>query len=107
MNRRIIIIGIIVLGIIASPVVWWLASPLWRTDAVDEAFPFEVPTAAEIDSMTAVEAEEMANELADKAMEMADEMTDEQLDAVEAQVVALSEMMDDTEDGRGDARNGR
>ena len=97
MNKRTIIIGIIVLGVLAAPVVWWLASPLWRTDTVDEAFPFEVPTAAEIDSMTADEAEEKANELADMAMEMADEMSDEQMAVVEAQVAELSEMMDDTE----------
>jgi len=97
MNRRNLIIAAVVLAVLAAPVVWWLASPLFRTDAVDEDFPFDVPTTAEIEEMTAEEAETIANELADKAMEMADEMTDEQMDVLETQINELAEKMPDSE----------
>ncbi len=97
MTKRNIIIGVIALGLLLSPLVWWLASPLWRTDAVDEEFPFAVPSAAEIEDMTAEEAETVANELADKAMEMVDEMSDEQMDQLEEQISEISTMMEDKE----------
>ena len=54
MNRKTLTIagGIIALLVLA-PLGWWLASPLWRTDVVDEAFPFDLPTVAEAEEMPA------------------------------------------------------
>ena len=46
--------------VIFSAVAWWLASPLFISNSVDEAFPFAMPSAAEMEAMT--EAEKMAKE---------------------------------------------
>lgn len=43
-QRRMVwmVAGLVVL-VIAAPVAWWLASPLWIDNTVDEAFPFAQP----------------------------------------------------------------
>lgn len=58
-NRKTLIPLTVVGALIAIPLFWWLASPLWRTDAVDEAFPFEIPSEAEMDEMSMEEKEAM------------------------------------------------
>lgn len=50
-RRRGWLIAVIIGLLVAAPVVWWLASPLWITNTVDEAFPFNLPTQAEIAAM--------------------------------------------------------
>ena len=64
-KRPVIIIGGLLGLIVFGAVAWWLASPLFIDNTVDEAFPFEVPSAAEVSTMSAeermaVEAEFMA-----------------------------------------------
>ena len=59
-KRPVIIVGVIVGIIVFGAVVWWLISPLFIDNTIDEAFPFEVPSAAEVATMS--EAERMAVE---------------------------------------------
>lgn len=55
-------IAVVLLLVIAIPVGWWLASPLFVTNTVNESFPFDLPSQAELaalpaaDRMGAVEA---------------------------------------------------
>ena len=50
----------IILLLVAASVIYWLASPLFRNDVVDETFPFDVPTMIQIETMTPQEAEAAA-----------------------------------------------
>ncbi len=50
-NHKTLVIGIIVILLIVLPVGWYLASPLFIDESVDEAFPSEMPTEAEIETM--------------------------------------------------------
>ena len=54
MKSRLLIFGIVgLIGLIAvGAVAWYLISPLFIDDVVDEAFPFEAPTAGELAAMT-------------------------------------------------------
>ena len=59
-----LIIGLVAAGVVLV-VGWYLASPLFITNSVDEAFPFEVPDSATLsnmdaDEMAALEADFMA-----------------------------------------------
>lgn len=51
-RRPVIIIGVVLGIIVFGAVVWWLASPLFIDNTVDEAFPFEIPSAAEVAAMS-------------------------------------------------------
>jgi hypothetical protein len=51
-KRPVIIVGVLVAIIIFGAVVWWLASPLFIDNTIDEAFPFEAPNVAEIAAMS-------------------------------------------------------
>jgi hypothetical protein len=60
-NRPLIILaGLIGLVVIIIAAGWYFVSPLFINNTVDEAFPFEVPTTAEVDAMS--EAERLAME---------------------------------------------
>lgn len=59
-NRQWLMIGGIIIALMALPVVWYLGSPLFIDNTVDEAFPFEVPAAAAMAAMS--EEEKMALE---------------------------------------------
>lgn len=59
-KRPVIMIGGLLGLIVFGAVAWWLASPLFITNTIDEAFPFEAPGAAEIAGMS--EEERMAIE---------------------------------------------
>ena len=90
--------GKLILGILAAAVVvaagWYLASPLFITDSVDEAFPFEMPDAATLasmdnDEMAALEAEFTAAvpdeaTLADLSEEDRQTVTDQVMEAAAA-----------------------
>lgn len=63
MTRRRVLIGGGLVGIIvAVAIAWWLISPLFRDTVVDEAFPFELPEPAAMETMTEEEKQEMAAE---------------------------------------------
>ncbi len=60
MTRRRVLIGGGLVGIIVvAALAWWLGSPLFRDTVVDEAFPFELPESAAMETMTEEEKQEM------------------------------------------------
>ena len=94
-----LIIGIVG-AIVLLAVGWYLVSPLFITNSVDEAFPFEIPDAA---AMADMDSEEMASLEADFMAAVPDSETIEQLsdadrEAVENQVMeAAATVMADHE----------
>ncbi|MFT5195980.1 MAG: hypothetical protein ACI9EW_002908 [Cellvibrionaceae bacterium] len=98
MNKKnLIIFGVIITALILAPVGWWLVSPLWRTDAVDEAFPFDLPTVSEAEEMPAEMLESKLVAAMEKAEEMADEMTAEEMETVKEKVQEVAAVMPDKE----------
>ena len=67
MRRRIILAGGGVGAVVAIALGWWLGSPLFVSNVVDEAFPFEMPESAAMDSMPAEEKQQLKAEF-DAAM---------------------------------------
>ena len=59
MRRRIILAGGGVGAIVAIALAWWLGSPLFVSNVVDEAFPFEMPESAAMASMPAEEKQQI------------------------------------------------
>ena len=51
-KRQLMIAGGVVVLIVLGAVGWWLASPLFHNDVVDEAFPFAAPSAEEVAAMS-------------------------------------------------------
>jgi len=97
MNRRTLIATIIIL--IALAVIWWLFSPLFIDQTVDEAFPFEMPTASEMAAMTddekVVAIEQVEEALADE--EALATLSEEEMEVLEEQVIEISAEMPDKE----------
>jgi hypothetical protein len=63
MTRRRVLIGGGTVGFIVAVVIaYWLISPLFRDTVVDEAFPFELPEPAAMETMTEEEKQEMVAE---------------------------------------------
>lgn len=54
MKNRLLIL-LMVLAVLAAPVVWWLAAPLFVDQTVDEAFPFALPPISQIATMPAAD----------------------------------------------------
>ena len=74
MNRRVLLIGAIAAGAAVVVVVgWYLASPLFINRMVSEAFPIQIPSAAEMKEMTAAEMDAMERTIMD-ALPSSDEM---------------------------------
>ena len=99
-KNRNLVIGVIVLGaLIAIPIIWWLASPLFIDNTVDEAFPFDVPTAAEVADMPADEAQESLEAVVADVMDAMEngEISAEQETAIQEQVEAAAAAMPDKE----------
>lgn len=98
-NRTAVIAIAVLATLIALPIVWWLASPLFIDNTVDEAFPFDVPTAAEVAEMSPDEAQEAMSEVMDDVMEvMAEgELSAETEAALQEQVETASAAMPDKE----------
>lgn len=59
-QRPLVLVAGLVGLIVVAAVAWWLISPLFVSNAVEEAFPFAVPSAAEMEAMS--EADKMAKE---------------------------------------------
>jgi hypothetical protein len=97
-------VAIIVVGLLVGlPIIWYLASPLFIDDVVNESFPgaaavpMELPSEEEIDAMSPEEAEDKAYEIVAEATKMMDDMTDEEIEQVEEVVAEISEKMPDQE----------
>ncbi len=61
-NRPVVILGGLVAALILIAAGWYFVSPLFINNAVDEAFPFEVPTEAEMAEMSEAEKQAMEEE---------------------------------------------
>jgi hypothetical protein len=92
-----------VVGLVAVVAIgWYLVSPLFVDDVVDEAFPFEAPDTADIEEMSEAERSELEAELEaalpDQAQVAA--LSPEEQEAVEEKVIAAAAtiMMDKTMD---------
>lgn len=100
MNRRtMIMIGGAIGAIIVLAVGWYLVSPLFFDNAVDEAFPFDLPTEAEADDMSPEEIEKAVMDAMEEisAEGAMDDMTDEEMETVEDRMMELSAEMPDNE----------
>lgn len=89
-SRKWLVISVIVVALMALPVVWYLASPLFIDNAVHEAFPFEMPATAAMDQMNA--ADKMALE-AEFLTAVPDEATLGQLTDAEREQVEVNVMV--------------
>ncbi|MCP4139662.1 MAG: DM13 domain-containing protein [Chloroflexi bacterium] len=99
MKKTISTIGASLLAIAGLALAWWLFSPLFISQTIEEDFPaVEIPSESELAEMSPEEAEEAINE----AMEGIDEefvenLSEEEAQALEEQVAAASTMMPDHE----------
>jgi hypothetical protein len=80
MNRRVVIIAVGLVGLVAvAAVAWYLVSPLFINRAVDEAFPDAQELAANPDQLMAMPEEDRVA-VKDEVMEAAANMPDSQAD---------------------------
>ena len=62
MKKLLTISAAFILGFIGIAVVWWLFSPLYINQPVEESLPFEIPSESKLADLSPEEAEEMLNE---------------------------------------------
>ena len=79
-NPVVIIAGLIGL-IVVGAVGWYLASPLFIDNVVDEELPFEVPSPEELAQMPAEEREKMEAKMLEMAADMPDKVMKEPMPA--------------------------
>jgi len=96
-NRPFLIATAFIALVVLAGAGWYLASPLFINRTVDEAFPFEVPSA---DAMEKMSADEVAKVEADfvaaiPSVEEVEEMPDELRAQIEEKVMAVAKMMPD------------
>jgi len=98
MRRRIILAGGGVGVIVAIAVGWWLVSPLFVTNVVDEAFPFEMPESAAMATMPAEEKQELKAEFdaAMPSMATIESLSPEDREQVQERVMDVAAKMPDT-----------
>lgn len=88
--------AVVLIGVLA--VGWYLASPLFISNSVDEAFPFEVPSEAEMDAMPESEKMEMEKEFMEaipNEAELAAMSQEEMADLEDAVQAAAAVVMSD------------
>ena len=98
MRRRIILAGGGVGAIVAIAVGWWLVSPLFVTNVVDEAFPFEMPESAAMASMPAEEKQELKAKFdaAMPSMDTIESLSPADREQVQERVMDVAAKMPDT-----------
>ncbi|MEM7336863.1 MAG: DM13 domain-containing protein, partial [Chloroflexota bacterium] len=89
-NLKILIGAVVVIGGLAAA--WYLASPLFIDNSVDEAFPVSLPTVEEAADMSADEIEQAVNAAMDDVMTL----TDAEMEQVEERLLNLAAQMPDT-----------
>ena len=97
-RRRIVLAGGGVGAIVAIAVGWWLVSPLFVSNVVDEAFPFEMPESAAMASMPAEEKQQLKAEF-DAAMpsaETIESLSPADREQVQERVMDVAAKMPDT-----------
>jgi len=97
-SRRNLITFLVVLALLL-PILWWFVSPLFTNKVVDEALPFDLPSAEAQANMTPQEIESKLSDVmtelnAEGAM---DDMSDEDKKMVEERLMDLSKDMPDHE----------
>ncbi len=100
MNRRTLLIIIVALVIlIGAPVAWWLGSPLFINQTVDEAFPFDIPSADAMADMTMDEknavVEQVVDAMNDKEAMAA--LSEDEMETLEGQIMEMASEMPDKE----------
>lgn len=100
MNRRtrLIIIAALVI-LIGAPIAWWLGSPLFINQTVDEAFPFDIPSAEAMADMTTEEKNEVVEQVVE-VMNDAEAMaalSEDEMETLESQVQEIAAEMPDKE----------
>jgi len=94
--KEIILAAVITIGLCIA---WWLLSPLFIDQSVDEAFPFDLPTATELAEMTDEEKATALQEV-ETALENSEalaELSQEEMETLEEQVVEIAAEMPDKE----------
>ena len=100
MNKRVLLYGAIAAGAAVVVVVgWYLASPLFINRMVSEAFPVQVPSAAEMKEMSAAEMDAMERTIMDAlpSPDEMDEMPDGVRERIRKQVEQFAAAMPDKE----------
>ncbi len=77
----ILIAGGVIGLIVVLAITWYLASPLFIDQTVDEEFPFEVPTAEEIAEMSEEERAQAEEEMLEAGAQMPDKMVEDEMPA--------------------------
>ena len=99
MNRRALVIGAIAAGaVVVVAVGWYLASPLFINRMVSEAFPIEIPTAAQMKEMSPADMDAMEQEIMDAipSADAMDEMPERARERIRRDVERFAAAMPDT-----------
>ena len=96
-NRPLLIAVAIIAVVVIGYVGWWLASPLFIDNSVDEAFPFEVPSQEQIVAMSDEEKVAAVNDFMENMPDQAtmDAMPEDEKKAMEETVMTLAAAMPD------------
>ena len=97
MNRRLLVILIILAVAVGAPIAWWLGSPLFIDQSVDEAFPLDIPDAEAVAAMPEVEKLEVMQRV-EQEMPTEEEiaaMPDEQRNTLEQKLMEVAAVMPD------------
>ena len=98
MKKTLTTIGVSILAIAGIALAWWLFSPLFISQSVDEAFPVEIPSTGELEEMSSEEAEKAINEAVEGIdEEFVESLSPEEAKELEEQIAAVSTMMPDHE----------
>ena len=99
MKKPVIIIAGVIGLIIVGTVGWYLASPLFIDNVVDEEFPLEVPSPEELAQMPAEEMEKVEAKVMETAAEMPDKVMDEPMpEASDSPTIAVQGQFQDADD---------
>lgn len=106
MNKRALLIAIgLIVVVVGGAGAWWLGSPLFIDQVVEEELPFEIPTDAEMEEMSDEELAKVTEEVMDAAAKMPDKEMEEEMpkmaDDAQPVVVAQGQFMDADEFHKG------
>ncbi len=106
MNRRALLIAIgLIVVVVGGAGAWWLGSPLFLDQVVEEELPFEIPTEEETEEMSEEELAKVSAEVMDAAAKMPDKEMEEEMpemaDDAQPIVVAQGQFQDADEFHKG------
>jgi len=98
MKNPIVLIGGLIVLVIVGVVGWYLASPLFIDNVVEEEFPFDIPSAEELAQMPEEELKEMEAEVLEAAADMPDKVMEEVMpDSADAPTVVVQGQFQDAD----------